>query len=284
MTAGEPRVSEREARELWRRAAELQAADERKRVTRRATVPPAAEDLSLADVAGAAEGAGIEPDYVRLALAERRLVDADQIRRDRWTARSLRAVVGEKDAIEVSRVIAASPDHVLRAFQAVGSRPEFALIPEDGIGHDALVDGVLVYRLQGSSSSFHSCLSYADARVVLVTVRAYGDGARIRLRVPLFRRGLNLAVAGGLSGTTGGLGAMGGGAAGSALAGWIGTASVAVLMAPAVVGALGGAAAGVVGFRKLYGSAVQAGEGAMRRLMHAVALEAEGPFPAGSRA
>lgn len=281
MTAGEPRISEQEARELWRRAAELQAADERKRATRRAAVPAAAEDLSLAHVAEAAEGAGIEPDYVRLALAERRLVDADHIRRDRWTARSLRFVVGETDAIDLSRVIAASPDRVLRAFQVVVSKPEFELIPEDSIGDDPLVDGVLVYAIHSSSPSFHSHLSFADVRVVLVTVRADGNGARIRLRAPLFRRGLNLTVAGGLGGTGGALGAMGGGAAGGALAGWIGTASVAVLAAPAVVGALVGAAAGVVGFRKMYGSVARSGEGAMRRLLHAVAVEAAGPLPAG---
>lgn len=266
-------MTEQEARELWRRAVELQAADERKRVGPRTPVPAAAEDLSLAQVSEAAEGAGIEPDYVRLALAERRLADAHEIRRDRWTARWLRFVVGEVDAIDMSSVIDASPDRVLRAFKAVISTPEFELLPEDSIGEDPLADAVLVYRIEGSTS-FHSQLSFGDARVALVTVRAEDDRTRIRVRVPLFRRGVNLAVAGGLTGGMGALGTAGGSAAGGALAAWIGTASLAVVMGPAVVGALAGGAAGVAGFRKLYGMGTRTGETAVKRLIHATARDA----------
>lgn len=89
-------------------------------------------------------------------------------------------------------------------------------------------------------------------------------------------RGCPLAVAGGLAGCGGTAGAVGGSATGGALVAWIGAASLAVVVAPAVVGGVVGAVGATVAFRKLYGSARGMGEMALKRLLHAVAVEAEG--------
>ena len=64
MSDTNPHISEEQARELWRRALQLQNAAEREAPEPHALVP-ASRGLSLDQVAGAAEAAGIDADYVR---------------------------------------------------------------------------------------------------------------------------------------------------------------------------------------------------------------------------
>lgn len=278
------RVTDEEARELWRRAAELHAADH-SRERQRALVRAGERGLTLEDVSAAAEGAGIGADYVRLALAERQLPDGDAIRRDRWTARWLRRVVGDRDAIHVSRVVDAEPARVLEVFRAIAERPPYDLRLEDGIGEDPLRDGVLIYRRGAQTASeFDGALELADARVVFVTVRAEDRGARVRLHVPLFRRGLNLAVGGVSAGVLGAGASWCGWALGGAVAAGLGVASLAALAVPAGVGALAGGALGLGGFRRLYHGLVRRAEVALGGLLGAVAVEAEGRAPGVLRA
>lgn len=279
------RVTDEEARELWRRAAELHAAADRSQASRRALVRAGERGLTLEDVSAAAEGAGIDPDYVRLALAERRLPDGDAIRRDRWTARWLRRVVGDADAIEVSRVVRAEPARVLEAFRAVAERMPYGLQLEDGIGEDPLRDGVLIYRRGApAASAFDSALELADVRVVFVTVRTAGDGSLVRLHVPLFRRGVNLTLSGVSTGMFGAGGSWAGWSLGGALAAALGAASVAALAASAGVGAVAGGAIGLGGFRRLYHGLVRRAESALNGLLAAVAVEAERRAPGVLRA
>ena len=278
-------VSDEEARELWRRAAELHAAADHSRARQRALVRAGERGLTLEDVSAAAEGAGIGADYVRLALAERQLPDGDAIRRDRWTARWLRRVVGDRDAIHVSRVVDAEPARVLEAFRAIAERPPYDLRLEDGIGEDPLRDGVLIYRRGArAGSAFDGALELADARVVFVTVRAEDGGARVRLHVPLFRRGVNLAVGGVSAGVLGAGASWCGWALGGAVAAGLGVASLAALAVPAGVGALAGGALGLGGFRRLYHGLVRRAEAALGGLLGAVAVEAEGRAPGVLRA
>jgi len=278
------RVTDEEARELWRRAAELHAAADRSRAGR-AVVRAGERGLTLEDVSAAAEGAGIGADYVRLALAERRLPDGGAIRRDRWAARWLRRVVGDADAIQVSRVVQAEPARVLDAFRAIAERPPYDLRLEDGIGEDPLRDGVLIYRRAAqAASAFDRALELADVRVVFVTVRAGEEGARVRLHVPLFRRGANLTLGGVSVGVLGAGASWGGYALGGALAAVLGGASVAALAVPAGIGAVAGGALGLGGFRRLYHGLVRRAESALRGLLGAVALEAEGRAPGVLRA
>lgn len=278
MLTREPRFEHDEARELWRRAAELQLAAEQESQKRAALTPPNPDGLSLEQVAEAASGAGIDPDYVVMAVAERHLPDSELIRRDRWTARWLRRLVRGVDEVQVSVTFEETPQSVLAAFRSVAATSAFEMEHEETLGDDPARDGVLVYRLAGTwgqSSKFHSEMELADARVLIVTIRPEGNGARLRIRVPMFRRGLNLALATGFTGGLGAGGSFGGAAAGGAIAGLVGTASIALVAAPAVVGAALGGAVGLAGYRKLYHWARGMGDTALKRLVKAIRLEVQ---------
>lgn len=262
------RIPEDEARELFRRAAELQAASER--AAGALPAAPAEEPgMSLAEVTAAAEGAGIHPDFVRVALAERRLPDADDIRRDRLPARVLRRVVsGDADVIEAERLIPAPAARVLEAVRRVFPQSPFMLVAEASLGDDPLRDGVLVYRMASKhEGEFARTMNLADARVLLVTLRAEEGGTRVRVRVPLFRRGVNLAGATGFSAGGGWLGGFGG----TVLAGAVGVAALPVIVPAAGLGAL----LGVGLYRQLYRGLFRGGRAAVDQLLQAVALEAE---------
>lgn len=272
MTDRNPRISEDEARDLWKRALELQNTAERRTAQPQALVAGESSGLSLEQVAAAAEGAGIDPEYVRFTLAERQLADADRIDPRLWTARWLRALLREPDAIEEARFIAAAPSVVVAALKNVSARPDFELIHESSLGDDAARDGVLVYRLPNKGESFHRDFNFADARVLMFSIRPDGDGTRVRLRIPLFRRGINLALLGGTAGGGGWGGmAIGSGMAG-VLAGVIGAGAIAAL--PLAAGA-GGAWLGMRAYRALYRSFVRGGYGSAARLLQAIAIEAE---------
>lgn len=278
------RISDDEAREIWRRAARLQGAAERAEA--RDQLAPA-EDTAAQDpsglpvehVVGAGAEAGISADHVLLALAERRLADWDAIRPERWTTRWLRRLVGHTDAVELSRFVGASPSRVLAAIEQVTAEGEFELTAEDRHGTDPAQGVALVLRSAPPStgpSAFHSALDLADGRAVIITIRAEGDGTRLRLRVPLYRRALNLTLAGSSAGVAGGGGAAGGVAVGDAAAGLLGAASLAGAWSGAALGLLLGGGVGVWGYRKLYAWSVAKGDAAVRRLASAIATEAEG--------
>jgi len=109
MNQRQPSISEQQARELWQRALELQNAAEQRKPDPPALMPADRNDLSLSQVAAAAEGAGIDPDYVRMALAERQLPDADRIDPQLWSARWVKWILREGDAIECARPRSSGP-------------------------------------------------------------------------------------------------------------------------------------------------------------------------------
>jgi len=275
MTERPRRITEDEAAELWRRAAELQAHAET-----RALAPvddDEDEGLSLEQVAAAAESAGIAPDYVRVALAEGRLRDADELKPARWSVRWARRLLDRVGAVEASRVLPVPPERVFDAVRAVFPQAPFELAAEDGVGRDPLRDGVLVYRMGSTASSeFQSSLNWADVRVVLATIRAEGGGTRLTLRAPLFRRGINLAASSAVSA----LGAWGGAALGTSVATLIAVAPALVAL-PIVAGAAAGGAAGLGIYRTFYGWARNGGETALARLLQAVAMHAHPSLPPG---
>jgi hypothetical protein len=263
-------ISDEQARELWRRAAELQAAAERS--SDRTQLPERVTGLSLDQVAVAAEGAGIDADYVRLVLSEQQLPDADRIHRDLWTARWLRAILREPDAIEVARVIDAPPAEVLRALRSIAAKPAFDLMHEATIGEDPVRDAVLVYRM--GKSNFKDEMDWADARVFLFTIRPEGNRTRLRVRAPLYRRGVNLALTGGTSMVTTWIGVSLGALAGNALPTAL-AASAALAVAPVAIGGLAGLLAGVGLYKALYRGVHRSGVQALNKLLHAIGAEAE---------
>lgn len=273
MSDQDPGLTDEEARELWRRAVELQIAAERSEA---GALRPGA-DMSLASAASAAEGAGIDPDHLRVAYAEQRLPDADELGHDRWTGRWLGRLLREPQSIQASRVIDAGPAGVLSAFESVTSGDAYRLSREDVIGEDPLRDAVLIYRAGeggNASRSFASGLFLSDARVLLVTIRPHEGGTRLRIRAPLFRRGANLLLTGGSAGLVGGGSASIAGSAATAMG-----AAGAVAAAPVAAGAVLGGALGVFAFRRVYRWARRKGVTAIDRLLRAVAAEAESAKP-----
>lgn len=268
------RLSDAEARELWERALELQEAAERA-VEARRLAKSGEEGLKLEHVAQAAEAAGINPDFVLLALAERQLPDGADIRRDDWRAKWLRRAVSDLDAIEATRRIEASPERVLEALHEVSTRPAFDLALESvvGPGEDP-TEQVLVYRRQGAAwSRFSGNMEAADARVLLFAVRSLAGGCQLRVRVPMFRRGLNLGLAGVVAGVLGAAGSWSAWSLGALVAAGVGGAALAV---PAGIGALAGGAIGLSGFRAFYERMARHGETGLYDLLNTIAAEAEG--------
>lgn len=270
MSDSTPKLSDDQARALWRRAAELQAAAEQAAAQNRALQPAEEGTLSLEQVAAAAEGAGIDADFLRLAIAEQRLPESDALRHDHWTGRWLQRLMREPQAIERERVIAAEPQAVLAAFRSVAVSDRFQLQAEDVVGEDPVSDAVLVYRV-GSAGALSGPMFLADGRVLLVTIRRHDGGTGLRVRVPLFGSGVNLLITGGTAGIFGG----GAASAAGAIAVSVGAAA-AVAAIPVTIGAAAGGMLGLSAFRRLYRWSRRQGSTAIEQLMQAVALEAEG--------
>lgn len=271
-------IPEEVARGLWYRAAELQSTEESFPATPEPLATPPERGFSLDQVLSAATDAGIDRRHVYVALAESNLPDAVESRRDHWTARWVRSLTRQGDALEVSQVVEAPAARTLSAFDSVVSIPAFHLVQENRLGPAPPLDGVVVYRIEASSgfgASFHGAMHLADARVLLLTARDQGERTVLHLRAPYFDHGVNLAVAGGMTGILGAAGGAGGSATGSALVAALGATSPILASAPAVLGVGVGGALGVAGFRQLCGWGRRKGETALRRLLQAVALEAE---------
>lgn len=269
-------ISDDDAKRLWQRAAELQDEAERSATPRSNVLQTDETRLSLEHVAQAAEGAGIHPLFVLMAMAEQQLPDVEEIKREDWRARWLRGAVSDIDSIEVSKLVHGSPRSAMIAIKAIAAQPSFNMLLENTVGvADAVEDRVLVYRLQGGTSQFSSALNFADVRVLLVTLRALQDGTVIRVRAPLFRRGVNLSIAG-VATTLGGVGGSWSGWTLAALAaGAMGVTAGTALLIPAGLGALAGGALGLGGFRSLYAGLVKQGRLAISTFVNSVALEVE---------
>jgi hypothetical protein len=273
------KIADAEAHALWRRAIEIQAAAERGASPARGLPAAGAKGLTLDDVVEIAQGAGVDPGYIYLALAEQRLPEAEKFRRDTRAARWARTVVRVGDLLELSQLIDAPPERVAEAFAAVVSKPAFELQLEDRVGPDPPYDGVLVYRIGQRAlrgSTFHDGMYLADLSIMLVAMTAEGSGTRLRLRLPYLAHRTNLSLTGILAGGLGAAGGYGGAVAGTALAALRGTATLPLIAAPAVMGVLAGGALGVAGFRGIVRWGRRRGYTEIRRLLKVVALEAEG--------
>lgn len=267
----DPRLTDEEARALWKRAAQLQAAAENAATQSRMLEPVQRGELTVEQVTTAAREAGIDPEYVHIVVAEQRLPDFDALRHDTRRARLLGRIIREPHAFERERIIAADPATVLSAFRTVATSSTFQLMPENTVGTDPLRDGVLVYRIT-HGTQFGTTMDFADARVLLVRIRPHERGTRVRIRVPLFRRGVNLGAAAFSASLFG--------AGGGTLLGWAAAslgATALTLAAPVTAGVIAGAAFGTAGMRRMYRAARSGGERQIDLLLQAVAVEAGAP-------
>lgn len=178
-------ISEAQASEVWRRAAELQAEAERLGEARALAAPaPAPEGaLPLADVAAAAVEAGISPEFVRQAIAEVAHRPPERRGPGAWLTDVLMGP-GPRP-IAATRAFTAAPADVLGAIQRVlpGQPYGFSLVESSG---DPLAGGTLVLELTTDGMGNHpklKVLSATGCRRVRVTLRpgAVGAGCQVDL-------------------------------------------------------------------------------------------------------
>ena len=322
------RIDEEQAAAIWRRAAQLQAdalhrmeaRESLLRITRAggadgqrtvqagagASNMPATGASSLtpgsgyrvADVAGAAEEAGISRQYVAMALAElpRGGLPSTQV-----------LGVSEKEAtvflgtdvrsVSVSVEIPATPARTLRAMGAILQQSPYELKLRATVGAHPLDGGVIVFDLPGEVMSVTGVSSghmnrywtatrlYLEASQLQVTMRPVAGGApgaldRTEVTMtadlrPGVRRNVRASQwSGGVVGASLGLGATAIGAKGAAVA-----ASAAVL-GPAI--GIGVAAAGLCmyAYRRFYSGTLSRVQREMRQALEAIAssIQAEEVF------
>ena len=296
MSHDDTRISEEQARALWRRAAELQAEAARRLEERSRQLAPRGhpadtaevEGYRLADVRAAAEEAGISPEFVDHALVETRdrtPVEGSQVRPSAMAARFL----GQPPlTLEVSRVIHAPAEEVYAAMQRILPGRPFHLSLIDHHGTDPLDGGVLVFKVPAYSytampadQSFAYEMAWGDLKQLLFSLRGLDTdppATELTVRASLIHsHKLSMWVGGSISGVVGSLsgvgGAFAGGAAGAALGigGLTAGAAVAGFLAAGV--AVGGLA--MLGWRAVYRYSLRRGEKAIRNLIGSIAVDIE---------
>lgn len=279
-----------EARALWERATEI----ERDRAASGQSRAPLhrPEELSVEGLLEVGREVGLAPDSVLLSAAEGRLADAADLKPRRASPLWHRVLVETRDALEASVHLPVTPAEALRILDDVMGREEYRMALEDRIGEDPEQPSVSVFRnvwTEGLSreAAFHAALRYADGRVLIVAVIPdRKGGTRLRIRMPLYERGVNLTLSGvagagvGASGASLGT-AVGQVAVGAALGGATGVLPLAVVVAPAGVGGYVGLGAGILGFRRLQRWGFRRGQFALSQLVRALELEAQEGSPEG---
>jgi hypothetical protein len=271
------RLSEAEARRIWRRAAELQARAADAAARGDLPVPTErTEGLASTEVTAAAVEAGIASEYVQLALAELESGRLEDVR-DEGVQKLGRRLVGEPfDGVEAERMIAAAPAETHAVLLRIFTAQPYTLVLTDTRGSTPFVDDVLVFDAEAPSFSqtpFQTKLYFGDVKRLYVMIRPLpdrDDACRVRIRGPFERRRLNLFLGGvftavpGLAGTGIGLGI------GAALF----TAGAGAIATPIAVGLLG-AFGGARGFRALYQLGVRQVRRALEQLLGTLAADVQ---------
>lgn len=303
-------VSEPMAADLWRRAAELQEEDTRRAEERtRSTALQRAlhgdgggtGQFSLEEVKAAAADAGIPAEYVEFAWIESRhgIVPAGEPTSS--AERAKRRFLGtDLPTMEVSRVYPAPVGQILSVMGHAFPNPPFGLILE--ASERLEVDGsrVLVFAVPGMEvlsgqspvASFAMAMQWPDMKKLLVSVRAVpgpAEATEVVIRSPLaYSRKLNYGI--GLA-VGSGVGFFAGGAAVTGSVALLGGAIVAgSALAPIAVAAAGLAGFGAgrslieLGWRKLYGVALEKGRRGLDQLLSAITLhiQTDGTFTPGA--
>jgi len=272
-----------DTRALWNRATEL----DREAATLEGRSLPsrtATHTLPFKELLGVAREVGISPDSVLIGVAETRLADVTELRPRAASPLWHQVLVETLDALEVSVRLPRAPDAAVELLDRVLQRPEYQMVLEDRLGDDPSEASVSVYRMGESDddtqeSWFHGGLGLADGRVLIAAVVAEpGGGSRVRIRMPLYERGTNLALSAGSGGLAGAGGVSAGVAAGEVVAGALmvgasGLLPLAAVVVPAVAGAYLGAGAGILGFRRLQKWGFGKGKTALNRLARTLEME-----------
>lgn len=322
LPAGLPeRLDEAQAAAIWRRAAQLQVdalhrLEARESLLRsgsaasrsaasdsgdagRSPVESPSSGYRLADVAVAAEEAGISRQYVAMALAElpRGTLPTTAAAALGVSEREATAFLGtDVRSVGVTVEIAASPGRTLRALGVVLQQAPYELQLRSTVGVHPLDGGVIVFDLPGpivGTSAPAAAINFywmatrqqLEARQVQVTLRVVPGRApgmvehtavtmTADLR-PGVRRNVRVSQA-----MAAAIGGGGGFFTGAALAG----GALAAVSAP-IIGAAVGVGAGIAaiclyGYRRFYPTVVEKAEAEMRRALEAIdgALKSESVF------
>ncbi len=282
MSHEEPRISEQEARVLWRRASELQAEAARRLEARSRQLAPRDDSADganvdgyrLADVRAAAEEAGISVEFVDHALMEARSGNVDGFAPTRPSGVAARFL--GKPTLEVSRVLHAPASDVYAAMQRILPERPFRLNLVDHYGADPVEGGVLVfqvpaysYTVASSEQPFAYEMLWANLKRLSFSLRRLdtdSPATELTVRASLIdNQKLNMGLGGAVSGS---VGSMSGVVAGAALG--LGGVSVVALLG---VVALGTAAAAMLGWRGLYRYGVRRAEKAIRNLIGSISVD-----------
>lgn len=292
MSDDHTRISEDEARALWRRAAELQAEAARRLEERSQQLAPREHSADQAEVGGyrledvraAAEGAGISSEFLERALVESRNRALVQGARARPSPMAARFLGHPPLTLEDSRVIRAPADEVYAAMQRILPGRPFRLSLIDHHGADPLDGGVLVFKVPAYSytaitadQSFAYEMAMADVKQLLFSLRRLEtDPPATELTVQAsltHSHKLTLWVGGSISGVLASLSGVGGGFVGAAAGAALGIGGLAA--AAAAGGFLAGGAAAMLGWRALYRYGLRRGKKAIRNLIGSIAVDIE---------
>ncbi len=183
------RIPEERAADVFRRAARLQSAaaqrlEERVRDAPSA-VTPASQELRPADLEAIGREVGIDPVFIRMALAETGA--APRGRFVRWGARwLLRAPVD--NLLMAARVVSASPASVLAAMRRILPVHPHRLVLVDTVG-DPLRGGALVFQCPewapGSSPLAYHASGVEARRLTFLLRELPGDAATSSARTEI---------------------------------------------------------------------------------------------------
>ncbi|MEO8451300.1 MAG: serine/threonine-protein kinase [Gemmatimonadota bacterium] len=286
-------VGTEEARAIWLRAAQLQAEaatrlQERYReptLEESGATPAPTGGFRLKDVEIAAIEAGIAPEYVALAMAQRPTGEAIGTRElSSAQEHRLTRMLGTRDrSISVSRVIRARPKAVLEAIGRVFTVHPFSLKLRDTVGGHPLEGGILVFdvplirfrsdQMVGNRGRAYTLFSYRLTQIDLdrlnVVIKPLGPPAEA-CEVTAYgdlRRGLskNWRIDKWITGVA----SLGGAGAGAAV-GLSALASTAVAALAATGGAVVFGAAALGWYRWLYRSTLGKSRAELEKLLAAI--------------
>lgn len=280
------RLTEEEARALWRRAAELQAEAARRLEERSrslaggeaASTETEESGYALADVRAAAVEAGISEEFVGRAMTELEVGARREPRRVSDDLSELFLGPSPREIV-VSRVLESPPPEVYRALQRLLPTPGIGLVLRDTRGGHPLEGGVLVLDPPPITFGQQQDLGYelrgwADVKEVHLSLRPLGEsGGRteVTLRAPLgHSRRTNTWIGGGFVGAAGGL--LGGGTAvlGAAGASSAALSTFLVVTAAVTAGAVALASTALLGshvWRSLWHYGLRRGEAALEGVL-----------------
>jgi hypothetical protein len=280
------RLTEEEAQQIWRRAAEMQAvAAERAEQRRRAITAGTAlalDGLAVADVLHAAVEAGIGEEFVEAAIAEMQNEGDLRPRPGSLMAKAADKLLDDPPyVLTATQEMHGSPEATFEAMQRVFPNAPFHLLLRDTRGAELFVDGVLVFEvsLDATRTAFQHQLSEASVKRLFVTVRASrerADRSEVTVRAPLGGTGGRVVRSGGLTALFGGSGAIAGAAAAPSAAGLIGATGLLFTSIMGGVAVISGVAFGglaLSGYRALRDRSLSRATDALGGLVQALAVD-----------